>query len=148
MGKATQEIVIGADLAEVWELYFDPRRWRAWVDEFHAVDESENGYPEKGGTLVWHSGPNGRGKVSEVVLEHEPRRLHKIRFGDPESEGELTTTFSIEGKGVKVVQALEYGLWKPGIFGPITDRFFIRPQIGASLLRSLQALKVEAESPL
>jgi uncharacterized protein YndB with AHSA1/START domain len=144
VGKASEEVEVKADLAEVWDLYFDPQRWRSWVDEFRGVDSSE-GYPETGGKLLWHTGPNGRGQVTEEVLEHEPRRLHKIRFSDPESEGELTTTFEISGEGAKVKQDLVYGLFKPGVLGPITDRFFIRPQIQISMRRSLERLKVEAE---
>jgi uncharacterized protein YndB with AHSA1/START domain len=142
-----EEIAIQASLAEVWDLYFEPRTWQSWVDEFRGVDSSE-GYPEVRGKLVWHSGPNGRGQVSEEVLEHEPRRLHRIGFKDPESEGELTTSFEIEGEGTKVSLELVYGLFKPGIFGPITDRLFIRPQQQISLRRSLERFKAEAESPL
>ena len=37
MGKVAEEVLIPASLAEVWDLYFEPDRWRAWVDEFHAV---------------------------------------------------------------------------------------------------------------
>src|SRR5436305_571028 len=101
MARAVEEeIVVGASLAEVWDLYFEPATWGSWVDEFRGVDSSE-GYPRAGSKLVWHSGPNGRGQVSEEVLEHEPRRRHRIRFSDPESEGELTTSFEIEGEGTK-----------------------------------------------
>jgi hypothetical protein len=145
VGKASEEIEIEASLAEVWDLYFEPKTWQSWVDEFRGVDKNE-GYPEVGGHLIWHSGPNGRGKVSEDVLEHEPRRLHRIHFTDPESEGELTTTFEIKGEGVKVKLDLVYGLFSPGVLGPLTDRFFIRPQQQISLRRTLERLKAEAES--
>jgi uncharacterized protein YndB with AHSA1/START domain len=144
MGKVAEELLIPASLAEVWDLYFDPDRWRAWVDEFHAVDSISDGYPEIGGRLVWHSGEAGRGQVTETVVDHEPRRLHKIRFADPHAEGEQLTSFAIEGDGTKVKIELVYGLMQPGLLGPITDRLFIRSQMGGSLARSLEGLRSEA----
>lgn len=136
--------MIPASLAEVWQLYFSPRTWPSWVDEFRGLDESEDGYPDVGGTLVWHSGPRGRGHVTETVLEHEPRRLHRIRYLDENSEGEQTTTFEIAAEGqTKVSLHLEYGLVAPA-FLPFTDRFFVRPQLRSSLLRTLEGLRTEA----
>jgi hypothetical protein len=145
MGTVSEELLIPASLAEVWDLYFEPDRWRVWVDEFHAVDSMSEGYPEVGGKLVWHSGPAGRGQVAETVLDHEPRRLHKIRFADPHAEGEQLTTFAIEGEGTKVRIELVYGLMQPGFLGPITDRLFIRGQMRGSLARTLEGLRIEAQ---
>ena len=145
MGKVAEELVIAASLAEVWSLYFEPRTWPAWVDEFHAVESVSGGYPEAGGRLVWRSGPSGRGQVTETVIEHEPRRAHRIRYADPHSEGEQLTTFAIEGEGTKVTIELVYGLMEPGVLGPITDRLFIRGQMRAMLIRSLEGLRAEAQ---
>src|SRR3954447_17365639 len=145
MGTVAEELLIPASLAEVWDLYFERDRWRSWVDEFHAVDSISDGYPETGGKLVWHSGPAGRGQVPETVLDHEPRRLHKIRFADPHSEGEQLTTFAIEGEGTTVRIDLVYGLMHPGYLGPITDRLFIRGQMRSSLVRTLEGLRIEAQ---
>ena len=43
-------VPVRASLAEVWDYYFDPAGWPAWVDGFARV-ESDMGYPEVGGTL-------------------------------------------------------------------------------------------------
>ncbi len=94
MGKAAESVVIPASVAEVWDFYFEPRTWPAWVDGFGGVDESDD-YPAAGGTLRWHSTAAGRGEVTERVLEHEPRRLHSVEFSDPESSGTMTTRFEI-----------------------------------------------------
>jgi hypothetical protein len=145
MGRVSAELVIGASLAEVWDLYFEPRTWPAWVDEFEAIDSSEDGYPDVGGRLVWHSGAAGRGRVEERVLDHEWRRLHRIHFADPHAEGEQLTTFEIAGGGTKVKIELVYGLQAPGVFGPITDRLFIRSQMRAMLGRTLERLRLEAQ---
>ena len=94
--QVSESVVVDASLAEVWDYYFDPRGWPAWVDGFGRVEASD-GYPEAGGSLRWRSIPAGRGEVTEHVLEHEPRRLHRVAFRDPESAGELRTTLRDRG---------------------------------------------------
>jgi Polyketide cyclase / dehydrase and lipid transport len=144
VAKLSESIVVGASLAEVWDHYFEPTGWPAWVDGFQAV-ESGAGYPEEGGTLVWRSTPAGRGKVTETVLAHEPRRLHRIAFADPESAGELQTRFEVEGEGTRVTLELDYGLSGGGVLSRITERLFVRGQMRGSLQRSLLRFRLEAE---
>ena len=144
MSAVSESVLIEASMAEVWDYYFDPRGWPAWVDGFGRVVASD-GYPEAGGSLRWASGPAGRGEVTEHVLEHEPRRLHRVAFHDPASAGELRTTFAIEGEGTLVVQELDYRLRRRGPFSWLTDRLFIRSQMRGSLGRSLNRLKLEVE---
>jgi len=151
MGKATESTVIAASLAEVWDNYFDPGTWAAWVDGFGGVDASD-GYPEAGGTLRWHSTPAGRGEVSERVLEHEPRRLHRVEFSDPESTGTMTTSFEIAVAGgdggageTRVTQEMSYKPRRAGPLGPLTDVLFVRSQVQRSLARSLERLRREVE---
>jgi uncharacterized protein YndB with AHSA1/START domain len=149
VSKVSASVVIGASLAEVWDYYFEPRGWPAWVDGFGRPEASE-GYPEPGGSLRWRSIPAGRGVVTERVLEHEPRRLHRIAFRDPESTGELRTTFAIEPgahsePGTMVTQELDYRLGRRGPFAWLAERFFIRSQMRGSLARSLARLKLEVE---
>ena len=148
MARVAESVVVGAPLADTWALYFDARRWPSWVDGFGGV-EAADGYPEVGGSLRWHSVPAGRGTVTERVLEHDPRRRHRIAFDDPESEGELTTSFAIEpGTGgataTRVTQELEYRLRRRGPFVWLTDRLFIRAQLRASMQRSLARFAAEA----
>lgn len=143
MASVRAEILIDASLAEVWDLYFAPRTWRSWVSEFRGADEMDDGYPEAGGTLVWHTGPAGRGQVTETVLDHEPRRVHRIRYLDENSEGEQLTKFEISGSQTKVEIELTYAVLKP-MFLPLTDRLFVRPQMRAMLTRTLEALRREA----
>ena len=146
MSTVSESVVVDASLAEVWDYYFDPRSWPAWVDGFGGIQVSD-GYPEAGGSLRWRSIPAGRGEVTEHVLEHDPRRLHRAAFRDPSSAGELRTSFAIEGEGTLVRQELEYRLRKRGPFSWLTDRLFIRSQMRGSLRRSLSRLKLEVETP-
>jgi hypothetical protein len=142
--KVSGSVLVEASLAEVWDYYFEPRGWPAWVDGFGQVEASD-GYPEAGGSLRWRSIPAGRGEVTEHVLEHEPRRLHRVAFRDPESAGELLTTFEIAGEGTLVAQELDYRLRRGGPLTWLTDRLFIRSQVSASVARTLGSLKLEVE---
>lgn len=148
MARVEASVEIGATLAEVWDLYFDPARWASWVDGFSSVVSSA-GYPDRGGTLVWRSTPAGRGQVDERVLEHAPRTLHRVEFEDPGAAGELETTFEIlpseRGRLIKVGQRMTYRLTTGGPLRPVTDMLFIRTQMRRSLERSLVELRLEAE---
>lgn len=152
MGEVEASVEIAAPLADVWDLYFDSARWPSWVDGFSAVTSSSEGYPETGGELRWTSTPVGRGAVTERVLEHEPRRLHRVGFTDPGAEGELEVVFEMvpgggDDRRTKVTQRLTYGLRSGGPLRGITDRLFIRPQMRGSLERSLSELRAEAQDP-
>lgn len=146
MPAVTESVWVSGSLAEVWGLYFEPSEWPSWVDGFARV-ESSDGYPERGGTLRWASTPAGRGTVEERVLEHDPRRRHRVAFTDPESEGELLTTFEIgagpDDAATLVVQQFTYRLREAGPLTRLTDVFFIRPQIRRSLRRSLDRFTIE-----
>jgi len=144
MSRVSASAAVKASLAEVWDYYFDPEGWSAWVDGFGRVEASD-GYPEAGGSLRWASGPAGRGVVRERVLEHEPRRVHRVSFEDPETTGQLKATFAIQGGTTVVTQELDYSLRQRGPFAKLTDMLFIRSQMRGSLTRSLARLKLEAE---
>ena len=144
MSRVSASVAVGASLAEVWSYYFEPEGWPGWVDGFGRVESSDR-YPQAGGVLQWVSGPAGRGQVTERVLEHEPRRLHRVAFEDPETAGELKVTFAIEGDGTVVTQEQDYRLQSGGLFARLTDRLFIRSQMRGSLARSLGRLKLEVE---
>jgi Polyketide cyclase / dehydrase and lipid transport len=144
MSGVAASVPVRASLAEVWDYYFDPAGWPAWVDGFARV-EFDMGYPEVGGTLRWSSTPAGRGTVTEQVVEHESRRLHRVEYEDPETTGQLSVTFAIEGEGTMVTQELDYRLRDRGVFAKVTDRLFIRSQMRGSLSRSLARLRLEVE---
>ena len=145
MARVSDSALVRASLAETWTYYFAPRGWPLWVDQFKEVVISRDGYPDVGGVLRWRSVPAGRGEVVERVLEHEHRRRHRISYEDPESAGELTTRFAIEGEATRVTQELEYRLLRRGFFARLTDLLFVRSQMRRSLQRSLMRLKHEVE---
>ena len=89
--------------------------------------------------------PGGTREVTERVVEHESRRLHRVEYEDPETTGQLSVTFAIEGEGTMVTQELDYRLRDRGVFAKVTDRLFIRSQMRGSLSRSLARLRLEVE---
>jgi uncharacterized membrane protein len=144
VAKLSESVLVGASLAETWDLYFNAASWPSWVEGFARVESSE-GYPEEGGTLVWQSNPAGRGTVSERVLAHAPRTLHRIAFSDPQSSGELTTRFGIEGEATRVTLELAYRVGRGGPLARLTDVLFARSQVAGSLRRSLADFRMAVE---
>ena len=131
MAELTESVLVEASLAEVWGYYFEPSGWPAWVDGFHAVESAER---LPGGRRARWSGARPRpaaARCSERVLAHEPRTLHRIAFADPESSGELTTRFEVEGEGTRVTLELDYALPGSGPFAWLTERIFVRGQVRA-----------------
>jgi hypothetical protein len=144
VAKISESVLVGASLAATWDRYFDPQGWGEWVEGFERVERSD-GYPETGGTLVWQSNPAGRGTVTERVLAHEPRTMHRIAFEDPQSTGELTTRFGIEGEGTRVTLELTYTVGGGGALARLTDMLFARSQVAASLRRTLMDFRYLVE---
>ena len=104
------------------------------------------GYPEAGRDAGLALDPRrARDACSEQVLEHRPRRLHRIRFSDPESSGELESRFEVEGEGTRVTLTLTYRVGRGGPLAALTERVFIRGQVRGSLRRTLLRFKHEAE---
>lgn len=145
MGEVAESIQIRATLAEIWDHYFKPEGWASWVDGFGRVVEQDSDYPEERSALVWDSTPSGRGRVRERVLEHTPRHHHRIAYSDGYSSGEQATSFELTGDGVEVRIELAYRPANPGIFGPLTDRFFMRGPQARSLRTTLERLRREVE---
>jgi uncharacterized protein YndB with AHSA1/START domain len=144
MPTVAAEVEVPAPPLAAWDLYFDEALWPSWVDQFRAVTDND-GYPQSGGTLRWHSSRAGRGEVTERVLEHDPARRHRVRFADPEADGELTVSFAPADAGTLVRQELAYELRGRGVFARVADLLFVRSQMRLSLQRSLSAFAAEVE---
>jgi Polyketide cyclase / dehydrase and lipid transport len=138
------EAEVAAAPVAAWDLYFDQQLWPSWVDQFGSL-VAVDGYPDVGGMLRWRSGRAGRGEVTERVLEHRSPERHRVRFADPQAEGELTVSFEPSEGGTAVRQELDYSLRRRGPFAAIADLLFVRSQMRLSLQRSLAAFAAEVE---
>ena len=61
MATVAAEVEIAAPLADVWDLYFEPRGWPAWVDQF-AASSPPSGLPGGGRHAALALGQAGRGR--------------------------------------------------------------------------------------
>src|SRR4051795_5503073 len=55
MGRASATITVPGRAAEAETLWYDPKRWSAWVDGFGHVVKLDDDWPEPDARLVWDS---------------------------------------------------------------------------------------------
>lgn len=122
--------------------WYDTCRWPEWVEGLERVIEVADGWPGVGASVVWESGPAGRGRVIERVLEYEPLRGQASEVRDSSIRGRQTVTFSAAGDGVEVALALEYQLLRRSLVSPVVDLLFIRRAMTASLGATLNRFGV------
>jgi len=123
--------------SEAEALWYDPRRWPAWVDGFGHVTKLEGEWPAPGARAVWDSKPGGRGRVVERVTAYEARSGQTLAVEDEQIRGEQRVTFEPGADGVEVALELDYELKRSNVLTPLTDALFIRRALRESLRRSL-----------
>jgi hypothetical protein len=125
-------------------LWTDVDRWPSFVEGFARRLELTAAWPERGGRVVWESTPDGRGRVTETVLDNEPDR-----FATQVYEKALTGTQTLRtlpaSDGSEVELSLEYQLTRYGPLRGIADALFIRRALRDSLRRTLYRFSIEAE---
>jgi uncharacterized protein YndB with AHSA1/START domain len=143
MGRAAEIRTVDLPPDRAFALWTDLGRAPSFVEGFAHAEEAD-GWPEKGGKLVWRSVPGGRGTVTERVVESErPRRLVTLVFED-RLEGRQTITFEPAEEGSRVTLELDWKLLGGGPFGFLTDALFVRPRQREALGRTLRRFGVEA----
>ena len=75
-------------------LWYDQRRWPAFVDGFGYVTRSEGTWPEVGAVVLWASAPGGRGLVREEVVAYEVRAGATVAVEDESMRGRQTVAFA------------------------------------------------------
>jgi len=70
VSRVAESTLVEASLAEVWDYYFEPRGWPAWVDGFGSTQASD-GYPEAGGSLRWRSNHSASRSISRSSTSRE-----------------------------------------------------------------------------
>lgn len=122
--------------ARVWT---DLSRWPAFVDGFGHVVEVDPSWPEPGSEVVWQSGPAGRGRVTERVVEHDDEH-----FVTDVSEAQLRGRQSLQFEPGGVTMELDYQLTTGGPLRRLTDVLFIRRALTMALERTLSRFSTEA----
>jgi polyketide cyclase/dehydrase/lipid transport protein len=123
--------------SEAEELWYDSRRWPAWVDGFGHLAKLEGDWPGVGARAVWDSKPGGRGRVVERVRAYEARVGQTLDVEDEQLRGSQRVAFSPSPDSVEVTLELEYELKERNPFTPLLDRLFIRRELTESLRRTL-----------
>jgi hypothetical protein len=101
-------------------------------------------WPAKGARVVWESVPDGRGRVTETVVENSADR-----FGTQVYEEALMGTQTLHvvpsGEGSEIELTLEYRLAKYGPLAGVADAIFIRRALRDALRRTLFRFAIEAQ---
>jgi hypothetical protein len=129
---------------EVLALWSDVERWPSFVEGFARRLELAPDWPAKGARVVWESNPEGRGRVTETVLENEPDRFSTQVFEEA-LMGVQTLHAAPANDGTEVVLSLEYQLVKYGPLSGIADAIFIRRALRDSLRRTVYRFAIEAQ---
>ena len=126
-----------ATVAEAERCWYDAEGWPRWVDGLDSLVEVTSDWPQAGATVIWQSGPAGRGRVMERVIAYEPARGQALEVSDASIAGRQSVTFTAAKAGVEVALALEYVLRRRSIVSPVVDLLFIRRAMTASLESTL-----------
>jgi Polyketide cyclase / dehydrase and lipid transport len=148
MGRVRAAVPVAGLASDAEELWYDPRRWPAWVDGFGHVVKLEGDWPTVGSRSVWESKPGGRGRVVEQVTEYEARVGQTVAIEDEKLRGDQRVTFTPGPEGVEVALELEYELKDRNVLTPLTDALFIRRSLRDSLKRSLLRFARERDGDL
>jgi Polyketide cyclase / dehydrase and lipid transport len=133
--RATQTVA-GA-VGEIERRWYDTGRWWSWVDGLERVLEISGPWPEPGAVVTWESGPAGRGRVVERVVERQPLKGQTSDVSDPSISGRQSVAFAPVAHGVEVTLTLSYELKRRSPVTPVVDLLFIRRAIASSLQTTL-----------
>jgi hypothetical protein len=129
---------------EALALWTAVERWPSFVEGFARRLELSPEWPAKGARVVWESGPEGRGRVTETVLENSPDRFSTQVFEEA-LIGTQTLRVARSGDGSEIELTLDYQLAKYGPLAGIADAIFIRRALRDALRRTLFRFAIEAE---
>ena len=125
-------------------LWSDVERWPSFVEGFARRLELSSDWPAKGARVVWESGPEGRGRVTETVMENSADRFSTQVFEEA-LMGTQTLRVAPAQDGAEVELTLDYELVKYGPLAGLADAIFIRRALRDALRRTLYRFKIEAE---
>jgi uncharacterized membrane protein len=146
MATVQAALTVGATVHDAEQLWYDTSRWAAWVDGLETVLAVEGDWPSPGATVVWESGPAGRGRVTERVVEYEALRGQTVEVQDGQITGRQAVTFTPVEGGSEVVLSLDYRIRRRSLLTPIVDALFVRNAWTSSLRSTLARFTLELEA--
>src|SRR5580700_3539893 len=115
MGAVEVTLGFPGSVHDAESLWYDTGRWVAWVDGLDAVVSVDGDWPRVGATVVWQSGPAGRGRVTERVVEYEPLGGQTVDVKDDALTGRQSVSFTPDEHAVEITLRLEYRVTKRSI---------------------------------
>lgn len=129
---------------DAMRLWTDVSRWPSFVEGFARRLELSPEWPAKGSRVVWESNPDGRGRVTETVVESEAQ-VFSTQVFEEQLMGTQTFQVAPADDGSEVALVLDYELAKWGPLRGVADAIFIRRALRDSLRRTLFRFEIEAE---
>src|SRR4051794_4420470 len=109
MPRARATVDVGVLASDAEALWYDTRRWPAFVDGLAHVAKVEGDWP-RGGRVVWDAPHGGRGRVVERVVAYEARGGQTVEVEDDKLRGARRGTFSPRASGGRGGPELTYEL--------------------------------------
>jgi hypothetical protein len=128
---------------EAESCWCDTGAWPRWVDGLARVVSVSGGWPATGATVMWESGPAGRGRVTERVAAFEPLGSQTNEVRDDSIDGRQTVAFTPVDDGVAIQLTLEYRIRQRSILTPLVDLLFVRRAMAMSLRSTLARFGAE-----
>ena len=130
--------------SHVLALWSDVERWPSFVEGFARRLELSPEWPAEGARVVWESTPDGRGRVTETVVENSADRF-STQVYEEALMGTQTLQAVSHDEGSEVELTLEYELAKYGPLAGLADAIFIRRALRDALRRTLFRFAIEAD---
>ncbi|MDQ3935965.1 MAG: SRPBCC family protein [Actinomycetota bacterium] len=144
MGTVREAIAVRLEPRRAYDLWTDVRRWPTFVDGFARPQRLDDEWPASGSKLVWQSTPEGRGTVTERVVESEPGVRLVTEVFEERCAGVQRVAFEPDAEGTLVQIEYEYELARGGPLRGVTDVLFIRRAQSDALVRTLRRFATEA----
>ena len=136
-------VTVPGTVHEAETCWYDTGRWPSWVEGLASVLEVSGEWPQAGSTVVWESGPAGRGRVRERVVEHVPLEGQTVEVDDESIRGHQEVAFTPAPEGVEISLSLAYEIKQRSVFTPLLDLLFIRGAMERSLRATLGRFDAE-----
>jgi hypothetical protein len=128
---------------EAESCWYDTGGWAKWVDGLARVASVSGDWPATGATVIWDSGPAGRGRVTERVAAFEPLAGQTNDVQDDSIDGRQTIAFTPVDDSVAIQLTLEYRIRRRSILTPLVDLLFVRRAMSMSLRSTLARFGAE-----
>ena len=143
MSTVTVTQTFPGSVHEAESCWYDTTGWARWVDGLARVASVSGDWPARGATVVWESGPAGRGRVTERVVVFEPLAGQTNEVRDDSIDGRQTVAFAPVDDGVAIQLTLEYRIRQRSILTPLVDLLFVRRAMAMSLRSTLARFGAE-----